>query len=99
MITLTADHWSLTGTLSEGHYGDGSLALQLFTDEGPETLTVNLIAYGLTAPPGHVFVPDYSEHAGLPAALAAAGVAVPVEAITFGPFDTAAVLMKVTHRR
>ena len=78
-----------------GRYPNGSTALLAQDGEETEVLSVNLTAYGLHAPDGHVFVKDYSEHSGLPVALEAADVAHAVRVVVFGPFRTTAVLMKL----
>lgn len=75
---------------------DHSLALVAETHMDREVLSVNLGDHGLTAPEGHVFVKDYSEHEGLVNALVEAGVAEKVRQVEFGPFDTTAWLMKIS---
>lgn len=82
-----------------GQYADGSLSLSVVSDDPQDlTISINLSAYGLTAPESHIFVKDYSEHEGLPQALIEAGIAEPVERVEFGPFDGAAWLMKVVAK-
>lgn len=83
-------------------YADGSLALiASATDEDgfpdEETLSINLGVYGLTPPPGCVYVKDYSEHRGLPQALVTAGVGTIEGAVTFGPFGSAAALFRLNE--
>lgn len=88
---------SLTGTLARRQYGDGQTALVLDTDEGPETLSVNLAAYGLyPADADHVFIKDYSEHEGVADSLVEAGVAQITRMVTFGGFGTSAKEIKLT---
>lgn len=67
-------------------------ALVLIDNEtgGPERLSVNLAAYGLTPRPGHVFIKDWSEGAGVAASLAGSGVVEIIAAYTVGPFSTTA---------
>jgi len=85
-------------------YDDGSTALvaeELVQEDGyteldRETLSVNLGAYGMYPPLGHVYVRNYAEHEGLPQALADAGIVRLVEPITFGPFNVAGYLVEVT---
>ena len=87
-----------TGFLEKAHYGDGALALVFHYSDGDglDTLSTNLVGHGLVAPPDHVYVKSYSEHEGLAETMADAGIAEQVgEPVTFGPFDTSAVLMKV----
>ena len=77
-----------------GHYSTGALSLTA-TETDPtssthgsrETLTVNLTGYGLIAAPGCIWVRDYSEHTGLPAALETAGLATIIDRRTIGPHD------------
>lgn len=74
-------------------FTDGSLALcATDVDEdglpNEETFSINLAAYDMHPPEGHVFVKDYSEHEGLAQALVNAGLVRIVEPITFGPFGT-----------
>jgi len=75
-------------------YADGSLALvaeDVDEDGIPnvETLSVNLTAYDMHPPEGHVFVKDHSEHEGLAQALVDAGlVEIVGEKFSFGPFGT-----------
>jgi hypothetical protein len=82
--------------VEQAAYGDGSLAVRLITNaEGyPDVLavaSVNLSAYGLDAAEGAFWVGNYSEHAGLGAALEAVGAVVPTgRAAEFGPFGTTA---------
>lgn len=72
-------------------------ALVLIDDEtgGPERLSVNLNAYGLTPRPGHVFIKDWSEGAGLAASLAEAGVVEIVGSQDVGPFASTAYEVRV----
>lgn len=72
------------GTLRMMKYPDGNNALQIMDKYGPETLSINLGAYNLNTPEGHIFVKDYSEHEGLPDALVEAGVVEKVSEVTFG---------------
>lgn len=78
-------------------YDPSQNALCLAGPEGDsKVLTVDLLASGYVAMPGEVFVRDYSEHSGLPDALAAAGVCEAVEEITVGPFGSRVHRMRVT---
>lgn len=81
-------------------YTDGSLALvaeDVDEDGMPdiETFSVNLSAYDMHPPEGHVFIKDYSEHEGVAYALEALGIVTVVEAFNFGPFRTPGLLVKV----
>ena len=90
-------------TVIVSQYADGTVALiaeDTDSDGFPnrETLSVNLTGYGLYPPdPDTIFVPSWSENEGLPEALDAAGIAVPVDQAHFGPFATTAVLMRLTE--
>lgn len=84
---------TLSGTL---HHDDAQRALWLLTDEGPEHIPVNLQAYGLAAAPGHVYIKDWSEHAGLAARLAEAGIVRIVDRVVVGPFASAAFEVEMT---
>lgn len=87
------------GTLVRQMYDDGSLALQVeYEYDGypeRETLSVNLSFYGMVPPEGHIYVKDYAESEGLPAALVAAGIASEVSDERIGPFNVRVVLMKL----
>lgn len=91
-VTLTFPSLTLTGIL---RHDDDHRQLLLWTDEGPERVSVNLSAYGLEAPAGHVFVKDWSEHRGLAKSLVDQGLGQIVETVTVGPFDSPAHLVKV----
>ncbi|MFF8917480.1 hypothetical protein ACF08M_30270 [Streptomyces sp. NPDC015032] len=69
----------LSGTLL---HDDQRRLLMLETDEGPEPISVNLQSHGITPEPGNVFIKDWSEHSGLTARLAQAGL---VSACTRSP--------------
>jgi hypothetical protein len=86
------------GIVNVGQYGNGSLALTFTGEDGEplSTLSINLEAYGLVPPEGHIFVKNYAESEGLAAGLEAAGIAEPRGTVTFGPYDTTATLMLVT---
>jgi hypothetical protein len=67
-------------------------ALVLIDEETgcPERLSVNLEAYNLTPRPGHIFIKDWSEGAGVAASLAEAGVVELITAYSVGPFSSTA---------
>lgn len=56
----------------------------------PQRLSVNLGHYGLVPRPGHVFIKDWSEGAGVAASLVEKGLVEMVETHTVGPFATSA---------
>lgn len=93
---IRAKHIKVNGPLVRGQYADGSMALMIGQAPLGEKLSINLIDYGMTPPEGHIFVPDYSQHEGLPEAVAVAGIAAPIRVVKFGPFDATAMLMVVT---
>lgn len=97
MTRIDAKYIRGEGRIEKAEYGDGSLALLFWQGDNRETLTVNLAGYGIVAPQGHVYVPDYGVGEGVPDALEQAGVAEYVEAqrVAFGGFDAGARLMKV----
>lgn len=97
-ITIDFAHVSLTGVLTvvEGGYPNGEDALVLETDEGPETLSVNLKPYPetwvQTSQPKdepRFFIKDYSEHAGLAEKLKEQGI-VKITSVWTGPFNNTA---------
>ena len=92
-ITLAFNEIELTGRIE--YDPTQNMLEMLFSDGDSEILTVDLLASGYVAFPGEVFVRDYSEHSGLPAALAAVGVCELVEKISIGPFGSRVVRMRV----
>lgn len=93
-VSLRLGEIKLEGEL---HYDSVESILCLVDPETgeDEVLTVSLLRDGYVAFPGEVFVRDYSEHFGLPAALVAAGICEEVEEISVGPFDSRVVRMRV----
>lgn len=92
-LRLRFGETELQGSL---HYDPAQHALEmLFPDSDSEMLTVDLLASGYVAYPGEVFVRDYSEHSGLPAALVAAGVCGELEKLSVGPFSSSVSRMRV----
>lgn len=55
-----------------------------------ERLSTNLEAYGMTPKPGHVFIKDWSEHAGVAASLVEAGLVELTEKYAVGQFASTA---------
>lgn len=83
-----------------GIYSNGQLALigESEDEEGypdSETYSVNLVAYDMIPPNGHVYIKDDSEHKGLAHALQNVGVGTVIEPIYYGPFRTPGVLFKL----
>lgn len=87
-------HLTLIGRVG---YNAGLQALTI-TDPATgeeEVLSVNLTDYGYIAFPGEIFVKDWSEHRGLPAALEQAGIATVKAPIKVGPFSSTAYRMRL----
>lgn len=83
----------LTGSLLHDRSHD---LLELVDDEGPESLATSLRAYGLLPAPGNVFIKDWSEHAGLTAALESQGLVKKVRELSVGPFSSTAFEVEIT---
>ncbi|TLS44924.1 hypothetical protein FE633_17410 [Streptomyces montanus] len=83
----------LTGALV---HDDENRVLELELDEGPEPISISLQGYGLTPGPGNVFIKDWSEHSGLTARLAQAGLVTPVHALTGVPYCSTVYEVQVT---
>ncbi|MGW5929335.1 hypothetical protein ACWF2L_24255 [Streptomyces anulatus] len=65
--------------------------------EGPaEPISISLRGYGLTPEPRNVFIKDWSEHSGLTARLAQAGLVMPVHVLSVGPYCSKAYEVQVT---
>lgn len=92
-ITLAFNEIELTGRIE--HDPTQNMLEMLFSDGDSEILTVDLLASGYVAFPGEIFVRDYSEHFGLPAALVAAGICEEVEEISIGPFGSRVARMRM----
>jgi hypothetical protein len=92
IFKIEAEYVRAEGPAYRAEYLDGTPALFV----GDTKLSVCLTDYDLRPPPNCVFIPTYSESAGLPAAIEAAGLAIPVEEVPFGPFDATAMVMRVT---
>lgn len=92
-VTVDFGAIELSGSL---HHDDEQRSLYLMTDEGPERVSTNLLAYSLTPEPGHVFIKDWSEHEGLTAHLVEQGLVKPVHEVTVGPFGSRALEVEVT---
>ncbi|MGW3974248.1 hypothetical protein ACWEFD_33765 [Streptomyces ardesiacus] len=92
-VTIDFGCIELTGTLV---HDDENHVLELELDEGPEPISISLQSYGLTPAPGNVFIKNWSEHSGLMARLAQAGLVKPVRALTVGPYCSTAYEVHVT---
>lgn len=89
-ITLKyQDDFELTGDLYQHQYVDGGPALVLRTAEGDERVSVSLrAAYGLTASPGAVFVPN--DYPALAQSLAEAVGGAIGRTVKYGNFNSSA---------
>ena len=94
-VTIKAKYFELTGSLSTSTYADGSTALQLWTDEGPEVLSTNLTVYGMHPDQGNVFIKDYSEHEGVAQALVKLGLAEIVREVPIGGYGARGYEVKI----
>ncbi|MFB7594636.1 hypothetical protein [Streptomyces sp. NPDC056160] len=92
-VTVDFGAIKLTGALV---HDDENRVLELELDEGPEPISISLQGYGLMPEPGNVFIKDWSEHSGLTARLAQAGLVTPVHALTVGPYCSTAYEVQVT---
>lgn len=84
-------------------YTDGTGGLQAIENDPTsehlgniEHLTVNLRGHGWVTEPGHVWVRDYSEHSGLPAALEEAGIGKIVRRENIGDFHAPVACLQLT---
>ena len=98
-VQLEFNNMTLEGELSllPCAYPDESDALLLYCNDGgpPEKLSINLAAWRPKPKPLHVYVKNYSEHAGLPAALVKSCAMEKVAEVSYGPFDSSAWLLEV----
>ncbi|MEV7952888.1 hypothetical protein [Streptomyces sp. NPDC088141] len=93
-VTVDFGCIELTGALV--HDNENSV-LELENAEGPaEPISVSLQGYGLTPEPGNVFIKDWSEHSGLMASLARAGLVKVVHSLTVGPYLSKAYEVRMT---
>ncbi|WP_405824175.1 hypothetical protein OG705_29050 [Streptomyces sp. NBC_00838] len=93
-VTVDFGCVELTGSLV---HDDEHRVLELENAEGPaESISISLRNYGLTPEPGNVFIKDWSEHSGLTARLAQAGLVKPVHTLTVGPYQSTAYEVQVT---
>jgi|SRR5699024_604562 len=82
----------LAGTVAH----DETNALLFFvTDEDTEVLSIDLDTYGLSTPQGHVWIKDWSEHAGVTSQLASLGVVEHKATAHVGPFESPAHMVKI----
>lgn len=92
-ITLRfGTHVMITGAVAY----DPTLKVLCFeTDEDHEVLNVNLDSYGLVAPPGSIWIKDWSEHAGVADQLIELGAVGHITTVSVGPFDSPAHLVEI----
>lgn len=88
-ITLRfSDTLELTGDLYKTTYTDGNDAVLLITDEGEETVSVNLMAHAYVPEIGAVFVKNDLKHLAQSLAEATGGSI--GRTVAYGPFDATA---------
>lgn len=107
-VTLNYGSLAITGELHWVDYNStnatGPQLVHLDSEEGdcPQSLHVNLDAYGLIPEPGHVFIKNYSEGIGITEQLVELGLVEKVRQVYFGPFDANAWevrILPVTEKR
>lgn len=92
-VTIMFSAITITGEIQ---HSPSQHALILVSDDGPaEILSTNLATYGLVGEEDTVFIKDWSEHAGVTASLAAAGVVHPVREVFVGPFKSRAYEVRI----
>ena len=69
--------------------------LELWDDEGPSRLSIQLGAYGIHDREGHCWIKDWSEGEGVTDSLVANGLVEKVRTVTVGPFDSPAHEVKI----
>lgn len=84
----------LTGRVA---YDQGGGLLYFVTDEDSEVLSINLDVYGLTTPPGHAWIKDWSEHAGIAKQLITGHTVSYKQTALVGPFDSPAHLVQISN--
>lgn len=93
-VTVSFSAIEITGDLE--HLDEQrALVLHPYDEPVPEVVSVNLQAYGLLAPKGHVYIKDWSEGEGVADSLEAAGAVQKISQVRVGPFDSRAWLVKV----
>lgn len=92
-LTLSSNEIELAGELQ--HDSSQHALMLTFADGDSEVLSIDLISFGYVASPGEVFVGDYSEHSGLPAALVTAGICELVDTVQVGQFGSAVARMRM----
>lgn len=95
IFVVQLQYSTLTGRLYIAEYGNGSMAVQILDNDGPETISVNLEAQGDVPQPGYFYVRNYGEWEGLADALESAGIAAKVSPVRIG-YGTGA-LMKLNE--
>lgn len=75
---------------------DATSALLYFvTDEDTEVISIDLYAQGLATPQDHLWIKDWSEHAGIASQLVDLGVVEHRATVSVGPFGSPAHMVKV----
>jgi len=69
--------------------------LYFVTDDDAEVLNIDLDAYGYSTPQNHVWIKDWSEHAGVAGQLAKLDGITHKATTVVGPFDSPAHLLEI----
>lgn len=92
----SVDFSALTISGDVVYYEDQDALVIVDNETGlPERLSVNLGAYNLTPRPGHVFIKDWSEGAGVASSLEDSGMVEIVAAYSVGPHAARAFEVRV----
>ncbi|MCF2572860.1 hypothetical protein [Brevibacterium sp. UCMA 11754] len=96
-VTVHYPQFTVTGSIE--HDAEQAALAQIDVETGEdEVLSVDLSEYGYVPAPGEIFVKDWSEHRGFPAALQAAGVGDIIEEVFVGPFVSRAHRVRLVRR-
>jgi hypothetical protein len=98
-VRLTLEGGSvLEGELVVGNYhtSDAPTALYVTYPGGYDVLSVNLVAYDITAAPGHVLLRNSDFWAGMPDQLEKLGAVKLLTDVAYGPYSASAKLAKLT---
>jgi hypothetical protein len=98
-VRLTLENgYVLEGELVVGNYhtSDDVTCLMLQYPDGYDVLSVNLVAYDMLPPPGHVYLKDSGDWSGMADQLEKLGFVKLLTDVPYGPFDSKAKLAKLT---
>lgn len=95
-VTLNGTHYATKGDLELTTYISGTMALVLHGDDGGiDRLSVNLDAYGIVPPPGHILIPEGDGLEGIAAELERIGVVTLTDKVMYGSFRSVAHVAKI----